>query len=46
MALSVGRKKFTLPREVEPDVEIFAFGDIHGRVDLLQTLLDEGRRSH
>jgi serine/threonine protein phosphatase 1 len=43
MALSVDRKKFTLPREVEPDVEIFAFGDIHGRTDLLNALLDAGR---
>ena len=43
MALSMDRKKFTLPREVEPDVEILAVGDIHGRVDLLQALLEEGR---
>ena len=34
------RETFALPRAVEPEVEIFAIGDIHGRSDLLDALLD------
>jgi Calcineurin-like phosphoesterase len=41
MAVVVDRKTFTLPRAVAPDAEVFAVGDIHGRSDLLQALLDE-----
>lgn len=41
MAAVVNRETFALPRAVAPDVEVFAFGDIHGRSDLLQALLEE-----
>jgi serine/threonine protein phosphatase 1 len=41
MAAVVSRETFALPRAVAPDVEVFAVGDIHGRSDLLQALLDE-----
>ncbi len=41
MAAVVNRETFALPRAVPPDVEVFAVGDIHGRPDLLQALLDE-----
>lgn len=41
MAAVVDRQTFTLPRAVAPDVEVFAFGDIHGRTDLLRALLDD-----
>ena len=41
MAAVVERRSFLLPREVAPEVEIFAVGDIHGRPDLLRALLDE-----
>ena len=41
MAAVVDRETFALPRAVAPDVEVFAVGDIHGRSDLLQALLDE-----
>jgi serine/threonine protein phosphatase 1 len=41
MAAVVDRQTFALPREVAQDVEVFAIGDIHGRSDLLQALLDE-----
>ena len=41
MAAVVDRETFALPRAVAPDVEVFAVGDIHGRPDLLQALLDE-----
>src|SRR3954454_14385382 len=34
------RETFTLPRTIEPDVEIVAVGDIHGRADLFGELLD------
>jgi serine/threonine protein phosphatase 1 len=44
MAAVVERQTFALPRAVEPDVEIFAIGDIHGRPDLLHPLLDEAAR--
>jgi serine/threonine protein phosphatase 1 len=43
MSLPVDRQIFSLPLEVERDVEILAVGDIHGRRDLLQALLEEGR---
>ena len=33
------REVLTLPRAVEPDVEIVVVGDIHGRADLLDALL-------
>jgi serine/threonine protein phosphatase 1 len=41
MAAVVDRQTFGLPRAVAPDTEIFAVGDLHGRPDLLQALLDE-----
>ena len=41
MAAVFDRRSFLLPREVAPDVEVFAIGDIHGRPDLLRALLDE-----
>lgn len=44
MAAVVDRQTFILPRAVAPNVEVFAVGDIHGRPDLLQALLDEAVR--
>ena len=44
MADVVSRHAYVLPRSVEPDVEVFAIGDIHGRPDLLASLLDEAAR--
>jgi serine/threonine protein phosphatase 1 len=44
MAAVVDRQTFILPRSVAPGVEIFAVGDIHGRSDLLRTLLDDAAR--
>ena len=44
MAAVVDRTPFELPRAVASDVEVFAIGDIHGRADLLQALLDEAAR--
>ncbi len=41
MAAVVSRETYVLPRSVAPDVEVFAVGDIHGRPDLLQPLIDE-----
>ncbi len=41
MAAVVSRETYVLPRAVAPDVEVFAIGDIHGRPDLLQALIDE-----
>jgi Calcineurin-like phosphoesterase len=41
MAAVVSRETYVLPRAVAPDVEVFAVGDIHGRPDLLQPLIDE-----
>jgi Calcineurin-like phosphoesterase len=41
MAAVINRETFALPRAVAPDVEVFVIGDIHGRPDLLQALLDE-----
>lgn len=40
MAALISRNPYILPRSVEPDVEVFAIGDIHGRPDLLWPLLD------
>ena len=39
-AMRLTRETLALPRAVEPDVEFFAVGDIHGRADLLDALLD------
>lgn len=44
MSLPLDRQSFVLPRGAEPDVEIFAIGDIHGRPDLLAALLDAASR--
>ncbi len=38
------REALTLPRAIAPHQEIFAIGDIHGRADLLEALLDAARR--
>ncbi len=39
--MRVAHEFLSLPRAIEPDVEIVAIGDIHGRSDLLDALLDE-----
>jgi serine/threonine protein phosphatase 1 len=44
MPVLLDRNGFVLPRSGEPDLEIFAIGDIHGRSDLLAALLDEAAR--
>jgi serine/threonine protein phosphatase 1 len=44
MATIVERREFTLPLAANPDEEIFAVGDIHGRADLLAALVDEAGR--
>ncbi|MGD0639703.1 MAG: metallophosphoesterase [Roseiarcus sp.] len=44
MSVLVDRHSFALPRSGAPGVEIFAIGDIHGRTDLLDALLDEAAR--
>jgi serine/threonine protein phosphatase 1 len=44
MAAIVDRQTFMLRRAIAPDVEVFAIGDIHGRADLLRTLLDQAAR--
>jgi serine/threonine protein phosphatase 1 len=44
MPLVVVRQGFSLPLSAADDTEIFAFGDIHGRSDLLATLIDEAAR--
>ena len=44
MSAVVERRRFALPRGLSPDAEIFAIGDIHGRTDLLDALIDEARR--
>lgn len=44
MSVVVDRHSFVLPRAGAPDVEIFAIGDIHGRSDLLEALLQEAAR--
>jgi serine/threonine protein phosphatase 1 len=38
--MNIRRESFVLPRGLEPGVEVIAFGDVHGRFDLLATLLD------
>ena len=40
MSIRIEREVFALPRAIEPEAEIFAIGDIHGRPDLLAALLD------
>jgi serine/threonine protein phosphatase 1 len=40
----VERREYALPFAASPDKEIFAVGDIHGRTDLLATLIDEAAR--
>jgi serine/threonine protein phosphatase 1 len=45
MSLTVERREFTLPLAANPDEEIFAVGDIHGRADLLAALIDEAART-
>ena len=44
MSAAIERRGFALPCGVSQDVEVFAVGDIHGRVDLLGALLDEAAR--
>jgi len=44
MAAVVDRQTYEMPRSVAPDTEVFAVGDLHGRMDLLQALLDEAQR--
>lgn len=44
MAAVFSRKAYLLPRAVEEGAEIFAIGDIHGRPDLLEALLDQAGR--
>lgn len=39
--MKLTREILSLPRAIEPEVEIVAIGDIHGRSDLLDALLDE-----
>ena len=40
MSIRIEKEGFALPRAIEPRLEIFAIGDIHGRPDLLAALLD------
>jgi serine/threonine protein phosphatase 1 len=40
MSIQIEKEGFALPRAIEPQTEIFAIGDIHGRADLLAALLD------
>jgi serine/threonine protein phosphatase 1 len=44
MSAAVERREFALPFAVSPDTEILAVGDIHGRSDLLDALIDEAAR--
>jgi serine/threonine protein phosphatase 1 len=44
MSVVVDRHSFALPRSGASEVEIFAVGDIHGRTDLLDALLEEAAR--
>jgi serine/threonine protein phosphatase 1 len=44
MSLPLERRSFALPRAAAPDAEIVAVGDMHGRSDLLDALLDEAAR--
>jgi serine/threonine protein phosphatase 1 len=39
--MRISREMLPLPRAIEPEVEIVAIGDIHGRSDLLDALLNE-----
>src|SRR5579863_814753 len=39
--MRIAREFLTLPRSVEPGLEIVAIGDIHGRSDLLDALLEQ-----
>ena len=42
--MRIAREVLSLPRAIEPDCEIFAIGDIHGRSDLLDALLQQAAR--
>jgi serine/threonine protein phosphatase 1 len=42
--MRIHREVLQLPRAIEPDLEIFAIGDIHGRSDLLDALLQQATR--
>jgi len=42
--MRINREVLQLPRAIEPDCEIFAIGDIHGRSDLLDALLQQAAR--
>ena len=44
MSVIIERQGFSLPLGVNPEVEVFAIGDIHGRSDLLGALIDEAAR--
>jgi serine/threonine protein phosphatase 1 len=44
MPVVVDRQSHALPRSAAAAVEIFAVGDIHGRTDLLDALLEEAQR--
>lgn len=44
MSSIVERRRFTLPRGASAETEIFAIGDIHGRLDLLDALIGEAER--
>ena len=44
MSIVLERQQYALPRTPAGDMEIFAIGDIHGRSDLLEALLDEAAR--
>jgi serine/threonine protein phosphatase 1 len=44
VSAAVERQEFALPFAASPDKEIFAIGDIHGRADLLDALIDEASR--
>jgi serine/threonine protein phosphatase 1 len=42
--MRISREVFQLPRAIEADCEIIAIGDIHGRSDLLDALLQQAER--
>ncbi len=44
MSVAVERRGYSLPLGVDPEAEIFAVGDIHGRSDLLAALIDVAAR--
>ncbi len=44
MTIRLDRQALALPRAVARDVEVVAIGDIHGRADLLDALLEEASR--